>query len=140
MSDEEGSLPKGLWALTAVFAVVAAAALVFMLRMGRQSFEAGSRATIEGKALEPEDGIVRGDSEEAPREALPGQTEGAGLAAKHWQMGLIHYSNGAPDKAQADWLLCLQYEPDNGDCRGGLERVEKVRSSERLRAGAGGRR
>lgn len=50
------------------------------------------------------------------------------LALGHWLAGAGHYQNGEDAKAYKEWRACVLLDPDNVDCRKGLERIDRARA------------
>ncbi|HAH06523.1 MAG TPA: hypothetical protein DCM05_08355 [Elusimicrobia bacterium] len=126
--DERGSLPKGLWIGTAVFALLSAAALWFGLRMGHETLENSANQRLESAAVRSEQAEKEPPAQPAPaarEEAAPpaSEDEAKRTAAQHWNAGLQAFQRGDYRKAQGEWELCAS---SNQDCAAGLQRIEKT--------------
>lgn len=112
--DDRGSLPKGLWIGTAVFAVLSAVVLWFGLRMGQDTLENSSKERLESAAV---------------RSELAEKEKPAPDAREHYDRGLRAFKAGDLAKAREEWLLCKGLEPENGDCLAGLQRIESAQAA-----------
>ncbi|MBI5244299.1 MAG: hypothetical protein HY922_11585 [Elusimicrobia bacterium] len=127
--ETEKGLPKGLWIGTAVFAVVSAAALFAVLRLGQQTYEGESSAQ---KPME-RPAFQKPPAAQAPAEpqAEASMQMGGGApdkkeAGRHWTMGVVAFQKGDYAKARDEWLLCRRYDPANSDCAAGLQRIDNA--------------
>jgi hypothetical protein len=123
--EPERGLPKGLWAGTAVFAILSAAALFAILRLGQRSFEGESvpRKQAERPAFLP----PRAGAEKEPEAPQGGvSAEDKKTANKHFNQGIAAFQKGDWAKAREDWLLCRQFDPSNSDCAAGLQRIDRT--------------